>query len=105
LPKEFVETFGRSSTKVGSKTRRISKIVPEETKLPPVVIKGKSQLGAYQRRSDAQAAIPLIGPFSTKNVIRETEDQERAIELFIRKKRRLRETIEQRTHNLVEFES
>ena len=38
-------------------------------------------------------------------MIKEAEEQERAIELFIRKKRQLRETIEQRTLNLAELET
>lgn len=81
-------TFGGSSGQAFPKSRRISKLVAEETKLPPVVIKNKSQLSAYPRWSDEPAAVPLIGPTSTKNVIKEAEEQELAIDLFIRKKRR-----------------
>ena len=73
MPKEFVDTFGKSPAKVGGPRRRISKIKLEDTKLPPVVVKGKSQLSTYGRGLDAHAPIPLTGPFSTKNVIRESE--------------------------------
>lgn len=95
-------TFGGSRSKVIAKPRRI---VTEETKLPPVVIKNKSQLSAYPRRSNEHVPIPLISPISTKNVIKEAEEQELAIDLFIRTKRRQRATIEKRNQQLEEHET